>query len=394
MMNLAKELFFDHHTHLLDPKRINLTAKELSMNFLHGYQDMEPFVQGLDANYAYGRASERQKNSVENLGVVKTVVNHLSKYFDCEPTIESVLTVRNKHINNEDKFIKYTKELYEDQMIIGTVLDWPSAGDEKQLGIFPVPVYKLYNYEDVFFEQIKTAGSFKELINNLTGSIREAIAAGFAALKCHICEHYTMDVKTVSDSDAELLMQEARNGDAKALEGVYFAMFRHILLLCQELDVPIHIHVGSTGFNRRSASLVSKLDPLLMVPFLISDPIYVKTKIIFLHQAYPFTRHAALMAYSFPNIYVDTSWTLPWASAVFCSCIEDVLSTAPHNKIVFGSGQHGIPEIAWTAAKIAKTSLAHVLDKMIGLEIIAVSQAEETASMLLYKNAQNLYKTI
>lgn len=394
MMNIAKEPFFDHHTHLLDTKRINLTAKELSMNFLHGYQDMEPFVQGLDANYAYGRASEGQKKSIENLGVVKTVVNHLSKYFDCEPTIESVLTVRNKYVNNEDKFIKYTKELYEDQGIIGTVLDWPSAGDEKQLEIFPVPVYRLYNYEDVFFDQIKTAGSFKKLTDNLADSIRNAIFAGFSALKCHICEHYTMAVKTVSDREAELLMQEARNGDSKAQEGVYFAMFRHILSLCQELDVPIHIHVGSTGFNRKSASLVSELDPLLMVPFLISDPTYVKTKIIFLHQAYPFTRHAALMAYSFPNIYVDTSWTLPWASAVFCSCIEDVLSTAPHNKVVFGSGQHGIPEIAWTASKVAKASLARVLDKMIGLDIIAVSQAEETASMLLYRNAQNLYKAI
>lgn len=392
MMNLTKEPFFDHHTHLLDSKRINLTAKELSMNFLHGYQDMEPFVQGLDAHYAYGRASESQKKSIENLGVVKTVVNHLSQYFDCEPTIESVLKVRNQCINSEGKFIEYTKELYEDQAIIGTVLDWPSAGDEKSLEIFPVPVYKLYNYEDVFFEQIKTAGSFNELMDNLTDSIRKAIAAGFAALKCHVCEHYTMAVKTVSDRDAELLLQETRNGDPKALEGVYFAMFRHILLLCQELDVPIHIHVGSTGFNRKSACSVSELDPLLLVPFLTSDPIYVKTKIVFLHQAYPFTRNAALMAYSFPNIYVDTSWTLPWASAVFCSCIEDVLSTAPHNKIVFGSGQHGIPEIAWTAAKVAKKSLARVLDKMIGLDVIAVSQAEETASMLLYRNAQNLYK--
>lgn len=390
-MNLDNELFFDHHTHLLAPAKTVLTPMGLSMNFLHGYQDLDPFVQGLDAKYAHGHASDNQKRNIENLGVVKTLVNYMSQYLKCEPTIGSVVAARNKLTKDEAALAKYTKGLYEDQHIIGTVVDWPGSVDDKAAKAFPVPIYKLFNYEDVYFDQLINASSFEELMAELTKSIRKAIADGFVALKCHLCEHYTMAVRTVSDEDAARAFIAIPKDDRKACEDIYFAMFRHILFLCQELNVPIHIHTGSTGFNRKSACYMPEMDPFLLVPFIVSDPQYVKTKIVLLHQGYPYTRNAALMAYSFPNIYVDMSWVLPWASSIFCTCIEDVLSTAPHTKIFFGSGQHGIPEIAWAAAKVAKSCLAGVLDKMVSLNLMAPSQAEETAKMLLYKNAKALY---
>jgi predicted TIM-barrel fold metal-dependent hydrolase len=391
-MNLDKEMFFDHHTHLLDPGKTELTPKALSMNFLHGYQDMDPFVQGLDAKYAHGRASETQLNNIENLGVVKTVVNYMSQYLHCEPSIGAVVEARNKLVKDESSLAEYTKCLYRDQHIIGTVVDWPNSVDEKSARAFPVPIYRLYNYEDVYFDLLLTASSFPELMAELAKNIRQAIADGFVALKCHLCEHYTMAVRPVSDEEAEKEFAAVPKEDRKNRENLYFATFRHLLFLCQELNVPIHIHTGSTGFNRKSACFVPEMDPFLLVPFIVSDPQYVKTKLIFLHQSYPYTRHAALMAYSFPNMYVDMSWVLPWSTSIFCTCIEDVLSTAPHTKIFFGSGQHGIPEIAWTAAKVAKSCLASVLERMVSLNLLAATQAEKIAKMLLYENAKALYR--
>ncbi len=391
-MNLDRLPFFDHHSHLLDPQRISLSRKSLSMNFLHGYQDREPFVQGLDATYAHGYASDFQKKNIENLGVVKTVVNYMAQYLGCQPAIEAVVAARNARTQDEAALRQYTIDLYRDQNILATVVDWPNSEPYDRPGTFPCPVYRLYNYEDAYFELLKTAGSFKELMAELSLDIKKAVRdKGFAGLKCHLCEHYTMAVRPVSDEMAEKVFAAAKSGESGACEEVYFAMLGYLLLLCQELDVPLHIHTGSTGFNRKSAAFVPEMDPFLFVPFIISDPQYIKTKIVFLHQGYPYTRHAALMSYSFPNMYVDTSWTLPWASASFCSCIEDVLGVAPHTKIFFGSGQHGIPEIAWTAAKVAKSCLAQVLDKMVGLNLMAESQARETAALLLYRNALALY---
>ena len=36
-MNLKEKNFFDHHTHLLNPKTVTLTKKECVMRFLHGF---------------------------------------------------------------------------------------------------------------------------------------------------------------------------------------------------------------------------------------------------------------------------------------------------------------------------------------------------------------------
>ena len=45
-MNLKEKNFFDHHTHLLNPKTVTLTKKEYVMRFLHGFQDTEPWDKG------------------------------------------------------------------------------------------------------------------------------------------------------------------------------------------------------------------------------------------------------------------------------------------------------------------------------------------------------------
>ena len=68
------------------------------------------------------------------------------------------------------------------------------------------------------------------------------------------------------------------------------------------------------------------------------------------------------------------------------------MGVAPHSKITFGSGQHGIPEIAWMAAKIAKSSLAEILQEYVESGLLSVDQAQETAEMLLSGNAKRLYK--
>ena len=152
------------------------------------------------------------------------------------------------------------------------------------------------------------------------------------------------------------------------------------------------ILAGTTGFNWPTARFIPDLDPFLFVPFLDSDMRFLKTKVIFLHQGYPYTRHAGMMAYSYPNIFVDTSWVLPWTAFAFPTNIEDLLGGSPPDKIFFGTGQHGFPEIAWTAAKVAKACLGDVLEAQVRMGLISGQQADITADQLLFKNAKWMYR--
>ena len=64
---------------------------------------------------------------------------------------------------------------------------------------------------------------------------------------------------------------------------------------------------------------------------------------------------------------------------------------APHSKIMLGTGQHDHAEMSWLAARIAKSSLANVMENQVKRGLLSEKQAIETAEMLLYKNALRLY---
>ena len=392
-MNLKDYPFFDHHTHLLDPNITTLNKKDYVLCFLHGYQDKGPWDKDADSPASYGYATDWQIENIGNLGVVKVVTNNLAEFLGCKPTIVSVLEARNSYINGSiEKLKEYTKVLYNDANINYTILDSSDPWEDQKKKVFPCHVFRVYNFEDDYFELLPVVNSFNELMTELEQRIRKAISDGFIALKSHVGEHYTMAVRNVSDQEAESKLAAAQKGDDKeAVEGVFFAMFRHIMVIAQELNVPLNIHTGATGFYRPSARLVPNLDPFLFVPFLTSDLKFLKTKVIFLHQGYPYTRHAGMMAFGFPNIFVDTSWVLPWNAFGFRTNIEDLLGVCPHGKIFFGTGQHDLPEMAWIAARVAKACLGDVLADQIRMGLISTSQAEEIAAQLLYKNAEEMY---
>ncbi len=392
-MDFKSMPFFDNHTHLLDPMLTTLTKKSYIMRFVHGYQDMEPWVKGVESDYTIGHASEWQISNIENLGIVKLITHYLAERFQCKETPAAVVEARNSLLAGDPAKLKeYTKSLYAEEGILGTVLDSHDPWGDTKDQVFPCPVYRLYNFEDDYFELLPHASSFKSLMEEMEKRIRGAIADGFSALKGHVAENYTMEVRVISDGEAEKKLASAQKGEDKtAVEDVFFAMYRHVLLLAAELKVTVHIHAGTTGFNRASAAYVPHLDPFLFVPFYTSDLALTKAKVVFLHQGFPYTRHAGMMAYAFPNIYVDTSWVLPWNAYAFRTNIEDLLGVCPHKKILFGTGQHGIPEVAWASAKVAKACLGDVLESDVRMGLMSAKQAEKTACQLLFENGKELY---
>ncbi|MDR3561950.1 MAG: amidohydrolase family protein [Negativicutes bacterium] len=381
-MKLNNIPFFDNHTHILDTKKTVVTPLDMSLVYLHGYCD------DVDAQ-GKPYPSKEQQEHLSNMGVVITMVNYMSQFLQCEPTLEAVVEARNKVTANGA--MPYIKSLYEDANIFGSVLDCELPMGHEATNCFPAKTLRLFQMDRVFSALLASVDSYAALKEDFIKTISAAVDEGFVGLKCHVGELYTSAVRLVDDAEASAAFAAAQNGDKKACENVYFAIFAHTLLLCQKLDISIHIHTGYTGKVDKINGDIQKLDPLLMTPFLM-NPQFFKTKIVFLHASYPYTLHAASLAHTFPNIYVDLGWVLPWISLRFTQCLEDVLGIAPHSKILLGTGQHGIPEMAWMAAKVARTSLSYVLDKLIALNVISPVQAEKSATMILCDNARKLYK--
>ena len=379
--NFSSEEFFDNHTHLLFQDKLNITCDEFAINYYHGIRD-EAGPDGRE------RPSSRAVSHLPYLSVVMTLVHLMAERFDLEPTLEAVVAFRNSQTKTPLALAEYTKMLYEDQNITGCMLDSEHPMSDPRTLCFPCKLYRLYQYENVFFELLKKEERFEELLRKLYDAIKAAAKEGFAGLKGHIGEKCGMDVREVSSAEAQAALPKARNGDKEAVKTIYYAMFSHLLEWCGEADLPLHLHTGTTGFKKRTD--VYSIDPLLMAPFL-KNPRYLKSKIFLLHGSFPFTRNAAIMAYNFPNVYLDLSQTLPWQSMAFSRILEDALSITPHDKILLGTGQHWYTEMAWVAAIVAKSSLAYVMSSLVEQNLLSSKQATQSALMILSQNALRVY---
>jgi len=394
-MNYKEIPMFDNHTHTLDPNASNLDPIDLALNFLHGYKDILP----QKAGEPFGMSSEF-KLHLSRMGAVLSMVNRMAGLFGCESDLDKVTAERNKR--TADGISPYIKMLYKESNIIGTVLDSDLPMNHSTVDLFPCRVFRLYKFDAAFYKTLNQTDSYQNLKLEVLRKIHDAVKnEKYCGIKCHISEIFSLEARPVSDNEAEKAFPAAVKKDRTAIETLYYGVFSSMLLLAQELDVPVHVHTGVTGQSAITGQpgisgeikqgRLSDTDPFLLAPFL-KEHKYLNTKLILLHAAYPWLENAAMMTHLFPHVWIDLSWTLPWVSIGFEQYLENVLAIAPHSKIMLGSGQHGIPEMAWLASGIARTSLENIMKKAVNSQYLSEVQANDSAEMVMYKNAKRLYR--
>lgn len=380
-LDLSAERFYDDHTHLLFTDRTSVTLDEFVLNYYHGVRD-EIGPDGLP------RPSRECTRHTAESSVVKVLVHAMAERFGFDESPEALVEFRNSNTSSAEHLAAYTAMLYRDANVCGCTLDSELPMGDERTACFPCPVNRLFQYERVFFQELKRCGSYRELLSRVMKSVEQASKEGFAGLKGHVGEQCGFSLFSVSEGDAERAFAGAKEGNAEQLRAVYYAMFERLLELCRELDLPLHLHTGSTGFKKRTS--FHSLDPILMAPFLKEKRIF-RTKIVLLHQSFPFTRNAAIMAANFPNVWLDLSQTLPWQALMFDSCLSDALSVTSHDKIMLGTGQHWYAEMVWLASYVAKRSLERVMEQWISSGFLSEKQALATSRRVLCENALELY---
>ena len=385
MFDFSNIPFFDNHTHRIDVSNRTIRPIDLGIAFMHGWGTVNPVDKPLGTSAEVENCTPDYEHHVMNMGVVKVAVNLLAQKFGCEATPEAVIAERNKRTAVDG--YGYAKELYEDARVIGEMADDGAPFGDPALNCFPTKVYRLFQMDPFFRKLLAECGSFAELKTVFDKTVREKLAEGFVGIKSHVFELRAQPLRVIEDAEAEAKFAAARAGDKPAFEDVYLAIFQHVLILTQLLNFSVHVHTGCTG---NPNDLQTQTDPFAICP-IMRDHRFYAAHIVFLHGNYPDIRHAALITHSYPNVWVDLGWTLPWVSLNMEQIFEETLAIAPHSKIMLGTGQHNHPEMCWVAAKVAKRSLEHVMQKMVDRGLLSEAQARECAEMILYKNAMRLY---
>lgn len=257
--DFSQENFFDNHTHILDMHKNNVSTEEFLRYYCHGPKYIQDEQGGVIP-------SRKAIECLKEQGVIHMLVHYLSQKFACEETLEEVITCRNERIKNGDKLKQYVKSLYDEEHIVASILESELPMDDPLSHCIPGRIFRLFRYEDVYFQLLKTENTYQNLITKLKDCIEKAFQNGFVGLKGHVAERYGMDIRYVDASEAEKNFPQAKAGEQQAERVVYYAMFSEILDLCGELKGSVHIHTGSTGMGKNNG--VYQYDPILMVPFL------------------------------------------------------------------------------------------------------------------------------
>ena len=157
---------------------------------------------------------------------------------------------------------------------------------------------------------------------------------------------------------------------------------------CIQHDIPIQVH---TGVGDAPVLDLRRANPLHLFAIL-GDDYFRKGKIVLLHGGYPYLAEARSMVNMYPNLWVDLSEVIPFASIGLERRLMELLEMAPTTKILYGSDCCYIPEIAWFSAIYFKRCLGKVLDGLVTDGLMAPDHAATTAAQILSENARELYK--
>lgn len=402
IVDFTKIPVFDNHAHSINEGITHLTKAQFLGGYT-GYKDDTSVPNGDIRDPLYGAASPELLQHNENTSVVQSTVTHLAKYFGCEPTLDAVLEERNRRAANG--MYEYSKALYDDAGLIAGVLETTNPiGEDIEDKMPGHQVCRLFQFDEPFFRLIRITKNFEELYAAWEKEAIEALTSDhYDGIKCHLSEVYNhQDLRTVTPEEANFYFKKAQAEDKGALKIVYMALLTKVMVFSQKYDAPIHLHVsagGSTCFGEPGieGALTCKdgsmydADPFLLMDFLKTSE-FRKTKIVCLHGGFPWVREVATLASDFPHVYIDVSLTLTFCGLGADQFMEELLSKAPHTKILIGSGQVAFPEKAWLAAKVAKETLARVLQKAVDNGYMTEAMAQQTAENILYKNAARVHR--
>ncbi len=229
--------------------------------------------------------------------------------------------------------------------------------------------------------------SFANFIDGFTARLKEEASRPETRFFKTVIAYYTgLAIEKVSVDEACRAWDErAAPGDA-ADKTVRDYLFWLTALAAREHGLPVQVHTGHTS----RMMTWDKVNPILMTPIL-NETELSDVQFVLVHGGYPYCAEAGYMTSSYPNVALDLSLMIPWASIGAARCIEETLEFAPTAKVMYGSDGIRTPELYWIGAHIARGALARVLGRLMDDEILDREEAREVAQDILHRNAERIY---
>jgi hypothetical protein len=239
----------------------------------------------------------------------------------------------------------------------------------------------------------KMPATFKDyLAKVVTPTLEGQHKGGAVAEKFEIAYLRKFDFGDPSLTDASAVYEKGGIPTAADYKTLQDYLFRYVAGECGRLGMAVQLHTmaGAGGYFD-----VSGVNPLLLEPVL-NDPRMRKTKFVFIHGGWPYTRELGALLEK-PNVYLDySSMSLSFFPATLAATLREWLERNPE-KVLYGTDAYpssdlmGWEESLWMANKTAREALAIALDGMVRDHELTQEQALGFAHQVLHDNAKSLY---
>jgi predicted TIM-barrel fold metal-dependent hydrolase len=314
----------------------------------------------------------------------------LARFLGSDATPEAVATARAEQRDEH----AWAQRLFQDARIEALVIDTgypqPPVDMTGFRAIAPTEILTIYRIEPPIKALLDEGVGWKEFVRRFDDGVVRAIRdEGYLGLKSIIAYRtgLAIDIAHESDDAGHDGLRQAKKhpDDMMASKPLRDYLLLRALRLAVDLNVPFQIH---TGIGDRDIVL-ERCNPALLNPVLKREP-YRDAKVILIHT-YPYVAEASWMAAALPNVWMDLSEGVPFATAAADRIFATALELAPVNRILYGSDAFAGPEQIWLGAKLAKAALGRVFTDLYRKDLIAEEDALTAAPAILAGNARALY---
>ncbi len=328
----------------------------------------------------------------ESTPLALTMRRRLAEHLGAEPTREAVAAARQVAFSADP--VAYNKRLWESANVAGLVYDegypQPTIPREDFAAESGARIHRVGRIEPWIAELREQATSYEELEGRFEEQLDRAAAdPELVAFKSVIAYRTGLDVEEAApDEYCERAFQNWRaDGFAETRQNakpIRDRLLRVTLRAAKRHDRPVHIHCGGGD----PAIVLEHARPQDLFPLLAE---HADQPVVLIHSGWPWLEEGAYVASILPQVYLDISITMPWATLAVDQKLEVLLGAAPPAKVLHGSDEASEPEVIWLSAQLGREALERVLGTGVERGWLDVGEARRIGEGVLAGNTRRLH---
>jgi len=308
------------------------------------------------------------------------------------PAVDPEAVIQARNARAAPDYGRYMDGLFAAANIAVLLLDLGFPGPDSYPefdGLTSIPRRKILRVDTLASSLARERPGFEEFWARLDGAVRAAVSGdGVVALKSYIAGRTGLAVEPAGEPDARDRYPEFLDGRSHEAKAFWDYLFARTADLCAELDIPLQVHASVLG---GSTIAMDQVRPSLLQPFL-RERKATGLKLVLVHGGFPWVEEAAMLAISFPRVWLDMSLWTPFLPASAAAKLLDILRVAPPSKVLYASDGAIVPELHWFSALTGREAVGRVLDVLRREGSMTPRQAVEAATMILCGNSKSLYR--